>query len=298
MILKKGKRWLTSLLVLALSFGMGVVVPEQADAASAFRVEINKTTNQLTLYKNGVVRRTYPVATGRTPDRTPEGTFRIIVKFNKPGWKGIPGGKPNNPLGARWLGLQVNGDKGRTYGIHGTNRPESIGSHASNGCIRMYNKDVIALYNTVPTGTQVTIRRWSGQPGVKPVTGKVIITATRANIRSKPSMAGSVVAQANKGTVIPLSGKVGNWYQVKLSSGKTAYVHDSVARKADSPPTNRRLTVTAELANIREKPSMAGKVLELAPKGTVLNSTGFSGHWHRIKLKSGRTAYIHQNVVR
>lgn len=43
------------------------------------------------------------------------------------------------------------------YGIHGTNKPSSIGKAVSNGCIRMYNKDVIELFNIVPIGTVVKI---------------------------------------------------------------------------------------------------------------------------------------------
>lgn len=50
-----------------------------------------------------------------------------------------------------------------TYGIHGTNRPNSIGHRASHGCIRMNNKDVAELYDIVPYGTTVVI--WGGPFG-------------------------------------------------------------------------------------------------------------------------------------
>ncbi len=43
------------------------------------------------------------------------------------------------------------------YGIHGTNNPRSIGRMASHGCIRMYNRDVIAIYDQTPLGTPVYI---------------------------------------------------------------------------------------------------------------------------------------------
>ncbi|MGE5662223.1 MAG: L,D-transpeptidase [Ignavibacteriales bacterium] len=73
---------------------------------------------------------------------TPKGTFRIINKQVNPG----------GPYGARWMGLSYKG-----VGIHGTNRPGSIGGPVSHGCIRMYNRDVIQLFNTVPVGTLVRI---------------------------------------------------------------------------------------------------------------------------------------------
>ncbi len=64
----------------------------------------------------------------------------------------IPGGAPNNPLKARWLG--VNG----SVGIHGTAEEWSIGSRASHGCIRMRVADVVDLYPRVPLGTPVLIK--------------------------------------------------------------------------------------------------------------------------------------------
>lgn len=45
------------------------------------------------------------------------------------------------------------------YGIHGTNQPWVIGTMASHGCIRMYNKDVLELWPQVPFGTMVITRQ-------------------------------------------------------------------------------------------------------------------------------------------
>jgi lipoprotein-anchoring transpeptidase ErfK/SrfK len=61
-------------------------------------------------------------------------------------------GGPSNPLGARAMYLG-----GTIYRIHGTNAPETIGTHVSSGCIRMVNEDVIDLYNRVSLGTKVVV---------------------------------------------------------------------------------------------------------------------------------------------
>jgi lipoprotein-anchoring transpeptidase ErfK/SrfK len=61
-------------------------------------------------------------------------------------------GGPSNPLGARAMYLG-----GTIYRIHGTNAPETIGTHVSSGCIRMVNDDVIDLYNRVSIGTKVVV---------------------------------------------------------------------------------------------------------------------------------------------
>jgi lipoprotein-anchoring transpeptidase ErfK/SrfK len=63
----------------------------------------------------------------------------------------IPPG-PANPLGAAVFVLG-----GGRYGIHGTNKPQSIGKAASYGCIRMRNEDILALYGRVRTGTPVIV---------------------------------------------------------------------------------------------------------------------------------------------
>jgi lipoprotein-anchoring transpeptidase ErfK/SrfK len=61
-------------------------------------------------------------------------------------------GGEGNPMGARAMYLS-----GSMYRIHGTNAPWTIGSHASSGCIRMANDDVIDLYNRVKVGTKVVV---------------------------------------------------------------------------------------------------------------------------------------------
>jgi lipoprotein-anchoring transpeptidase ErfK/SrfK len=68
---------------------------------------------------------------------------------------GMPGGL-DNPLGARALYLWQ-GKQDTLYRIHGTNEPSSIGHAVSSGCIRMFDQDVLDLYNRVPEGTQVIV---------------------------------------------------------------------------------------------------------------------------------------------
>jgi lipoprotein-anchoring transpeptidase ErfK/SrfK len=69
---------------------------------------------------------------------------------------GMPGGRPDNPLGARALYLFANG-RDTLFRIHGTNEPQSIGTAASSGCIRMLNEEVVELYDRVEIGTKVIV---------------------------------------------------------------------------------------------------------------------------------------------
>jgi lipoprotein-anchoring transpeptidase ErfK/SrfK len=63
-----------------------------------------------------------------------------------------------NPLGARALYL-YQGNRDILFRIHGTNEPWTIGQQVSSGCIRMLNEDVVDLYNRVPVGATVLVRR-------------------------------------------------------------------------------------------------------------------------------------------
>lgn len=65
-------------------------------------------------------------------------------------------GGPKNPLGARALYLWQ-GNVDTLYRIHGTYEPDSIGRSVSSGCIRMWQQDVIDLYQRVPMKTHVFV---------------------------------------------------------------------------------------------------------------------------------------------
>ncbi len=122
-----------------LRIGQVICIPL---APSPVEIVINKNAKRLTVYKDGRIFRQYAVAVGKEETPTPTGTFTVVNKQVNPG----------GPYGTRWLGLSRRG-----YGIHGTNDPSSIGKNASNGCVRMFNEDVEALFDVVPVGTTVRI---------------------------------------------------------------------------------------------------------------------------------------------
>ena len=115
-----------------------------SDNQSSVKIEINTYARTLTLYKEGEIYKTYPIAIGKPSTRTPIGEWAVVNKSKN--WGGA--------LGTRWLGLNV---PWGSYGIHGTDRPQSIGTAASHGCIRMHNQHVEELYELVPLKTRVKI---------------------------------------------------------------------------------------------------------------------------------------------
>lgn len=105
-------------------------------------IDLDRRT--LTLYSDGKPYKTYPVAVGKWETPSPVGEWRVVHKATN--WGG--------GFGPRWLGLDV---PWGIYGIHGTNKPWSIGQAASGGCLRMPNEYVIELWDWVPEDTRVFI---------------------------------------------------------------------------------------------------------------------------------------------
>ena len=127
-------------------------------------VTVDRANFTLRLFKDLKQVRSYRIAVGQVGLDTPAGLYNVQNKAVNPAWnvpnsdwagdlagRVIPGGTPENPLKARWLGI-YNG-----VGIHGTDARGSIGSNASHGCIRMLVEDVTELYDDVPVGAPVYI---------------------------------------------------------------------------------------------------------------------------------------------
>jgi lipoprotein-anchoring transpeptidase ErfK/SrfK len=129
--------------------------------ADPLRLEIQLNSRQVTLYRGKTPIKSYPIAVGRSGWETPTGNFHVDKMIKNPTWispltdEVVPGGHPDNPLGSYWIGFWSDGRN--SIGFHGTPNPESVGTAASHGCIRMYNEDVEELFSQVSVGTPVTV---------------------------------------------------------------------------------------------------------------------------------------------
>lgn len=141
--LQAGKRLIDSPPVQIFSFG---IEPLDHDWLLADKYNF-------TLYwiRQGVLYRIYPVATGRPGLPTQPGFWLIGGKdvwFPESDWGSfrLRIYRENQYL-THWSG----------YAVHGTNKPNSIGTEASHGCLRMFNKDVTELYQGVQVGIPLQI---------------------------------------------------------------------------------------------------------------------------------------------
>ena len=119
-------------------------VLSQAAGESKISIEIDVGKHTLAVFSNGQPIKQYKVGVGKGSTPSPLGEWKIIQKSLNWG----------NGFGTRWMRLSV---PWGIYGIHGTDKPYSVGGSLSHGCIRMRNKDVEALYPLISLGTSVKI---------------------------------------------------------------------------------------------------------------------------------------------
>ena len=132
-------------------------------------IVISQTARKLYLIIDADRALAYPVAVAKHGKEW-SGFARVDGKYVEPAWSPpesvkrdhpelpdlIPGGSPHNPMGARAITLDRD-----QVAIHGTTSTmrASVGTAASYGCIRMYNEDVIDLYERVSVGAPVVMVR-------------------------------------------------------------------------------------------------------------------------------------------
>lgn len=116
---------------------------KEYEESKDYFIFIDVTQHKLSLFKSGEKIKEYRVASGAERFPSPLGVWSIIRKDD---W--------GEGFGGQWMGLNV---PWGVYGIHGTQKPGSIGHNASHGCIRMYSKDAAELASIVKYGTKVEI---------------------------------------------------------------------------------------------------------------------------------------------
>ena len=150
----------------------------------------------------------YPVAIPREQDRW-EGVTSVSQKRENPSWtptptmikenpklpRWVPGGHPMNPLGNRALYLGSS-----LYRIHGTDAPWTIGTAVSKGCIRMYNKDALDVFERTKVGAKVLVTWKSYQFQPTPDQPQAIATQAQPDAAARyHSPAGRGVERIDRG---------------------------------------------------------------------------------------------------
>ncbi len=137
-----------------------------AFAAEPVRLVVTKSAFTLDLFEGDRLVETFPVAVGKNPgdkqavgdNRTPEGQFAVSSIEDSRKWThdfGDGKGSVKGAYGSWFIRLATPGWKG--IGIHGTHDPASIGTAATEGCIRLRNSDLVRLVARISAGTPVQV---------------------------------------------------------------------------------------------------------------------------------------------
>jgi lipoprotein-anchoring transpeptidase ErfK/SrfK len=137
-----------------------------------FHAVVNKSAFTIDIYLHALPGKegsmyvtTLPVGLGRD-NSTPTGLWDVGGKLKNPKFWGladmkpVEGGAPDNPLGKYWIaltGLQGQAVGKTSYGIHGTNDPNTIGTMASHGCIRLRDADIALVYSLLSSSKSTVL---------------------------------------------------------------------------------------------------------------------------------------------
>ena len=137
-----------------------VAATSQPPTAELVTLTLKLKEKKVYVYKDGKAIANYPVAIGKKGWETPTGDWYVMEKITNPGWTSFKNGSvispgKKNPLGERWIGFWTDGKD--TIGFHGTPDVKSVGKAVSHGCVRMFDKDVKALFPLVKVGTTVKV---------------------------------------------------------------------------------------------------------------------------------------------
>ena len=126
-------------------------------------IVLNVPERAVYIFRDGKFKTRHACAIGQPGWETALGAYHLEQKEKNPTWHPTPtmierenivikevAAGPGNPLGDRWMGWSLGG-----YGFHSTNRPTSIGTAASHGCVRLYPEAAHAMYDQVKVGMPI-----------------------------------------------------------------------------------------------------------------------------------------------
>ena len=131
--------------------------------ATGFHIRIDKSEHKLSLFQDGLLLKSFTTAVGRgTGDKliqsqwmTPEGNFYISNIHDASKWTFSYGNQVESAYGPWFLRLVTGKNEtfsGKSWtgiGIHGTSRPQELGTHASHGCIRVSNDNIMEIKSLI-----------------------------------------------------------------------------------------------------------------------------------------------------
>jgi lipoprotein-anchoring transpeptidase ErfK/SrfK len=152
-----GRTWFKALLPIRPNGTTGYLSGKALKVTlTTYRLSVDRDKFRLTLYNGCKKIRGFPVGIGTGSTPTPVGKFYLTGLFKPPSTTSVYGVSIYTLSG--FSEVLTNWELGGIIGLHGTNDPSSIGRYSSHGCIRMRNRDILALEKLLPLGTPIVIQ--------------------------------------------------------------------------------------------------------------------------------------------
>ncbi len=129
-----------------------------------------------------------------------------------------------------------------------------------------------------------------------------VVTASKLNVRSGPASTYSIILALWQGNKVNIIGKSGDWYQIKLSDGKSGWVssaylkvditQQSTMHLNDITSMNTIGTVMASKLNVRLGPASTYSIILALWQGNKINVIGKFDDWYQIKLPDGKIGWV------
>ncbi|MTI81713.1 MAG: AMIN domain-containing protein [Firmicutes bacterium] len=128
-----------------------------------------------------------------------------------------------------------------------------------------------------------------------------VVNATDVNLRGGPGTSYSTMGMVDKGDTLSILDNKGDWYKIKTSTGKTAWIAGwlvSVSNSASNNVIGKSVVITASNVNLRQGAGTGHPVVKTVDKGDEMSLLEKKGDWYKVKTSSGQTAWVAGWLVR
>lgn len=125
--------------------------------------------------------------------------------------------------------------------------------------------------------------------------GIVTTAQTRLNVRSSPSLSGTILTGLDKGTTVALVSKSGDWWKVEYASGRYGYCNDDYIQTLST----KTATVSADgyRLNIRTGPSTSYRIASKFSDGASVTVLSSSGGWAKVLYGGTKIGYVSEEFL-
>jgi SH3-like domain-containing protein len=117
------------------------------------------------------------------------------------------------------------------------------------------------------------------------------VAVSTANFRAGPSFKEPILFSADRYFPVEVIGQSKDWVRVRDFQGDEAWIAASLLGQA------RAVVVSADVVNVREKPSRDSIVVHTAEQGAVFVVAGRRGPWVSVADAEGVIGWIHEGVL-